>query len=513
MLCLLIELNAKADKAALEYVFSMFGRVLLCQLIKKVVSMDKTEYVLTSLAKTRNKKWELYVVSRIYHLLDDPDIEFVCQQLIRTENSWYLVDLFFPQLGIFLEIDERHHLSHQEADALRSKEIFYGTGLSEKRIDVCDNARHDRHINEVDKQVDSFVDVIRREKVKKMESGKFKAWDYESRFSPDPHIKRGQICLGNGAVFRTHKDALRCFGFSGSDHRKAVWGVGGSKEERASTCVWFPKLYRNDGWDNSIDETQTNIYEKRIEDPKGYIRDNPRKWKRRIVFAHERDSFGKTLYKFKGVFERDDDSNSDDRVVYQRVGECVHLPTAGVREIGATEQNPQDESDRLDDGLSGVLQTPQAEKAIKEGHIDFPGSGVFNDWNTLPFGQPCGCKEKLLACITDVKSSADVIAKALLHVGSSCREITTLLVFAVYINRDTWNGIWRLFYPSFQELENSISIEIEIVFGQEVSTQICTICGVRPVSTHREWTDTWSMKTIREPACRKCASTPRNIMT
>lgn len=196
--------------------------------------------------------------------------------------------------------------------------------------------------------------------------------------------------------------------------------------------------------------------------------------------------------------------------MFNELGESSLVDPQGESSLG----NCQGESDcnRCDD-LSRVLQTPQARKAIEAGHLDFPGSEAFADWNTLPFGQSCGCKEKLLACITDVESSAKVIAKALLHVGSSCRGVTTLLVFAVYIDRDKWNGIWKLFFPAFKKLEKSICIEIKIVFGQDSATQICTICGVRPVSTHREWTDTWTMKTIREPACGNCASKPRNIMT
>lgn len=117
------------------------------------------------------------------------------------------------------------------------------------------------------------------------------------------------------------------------------------------------------------------------------------------------------------------------------------------------------------DWQSQVLQTPQARKAITEGHLDFPGSEAFNDWNTLPFGQPCGCKEKLLACITDPESSPEVIAKALLHVGSSCCETTTLLVFAVYVSRDEWEGVWRLFQPAFEQLKKSVCIEVIIVSG------------------------------------------------
>ena len=56
----------------------------------------------------------MYVITRLIHLLDDPEIEFVCQQLIRTPNGKrYLADLCFPSLGVYLEIDEFHHTSKE----------------------------------------------------------------------------------------------------------------------------------------------------------------------------------------------------------------------------------------------------------------------------------------------------------------------------------------------------------------------------------------------------------------
>ena len=46
----------------------------------------RTEYILRNLSKISHKQYELYVISRIVHLLDDPEIEFVCQQLIRVNS-------------------------------------------------------------------------------------------------------------------------------------------------------------------------------------------------------------------------------------------------------------------------------------------------------------------------------------------------------------------------------------------------------------------------------------------
>ncbi len=84
--------------------------------------MGQIDYILRSLSKISNKKWEHYVINRIYHRLNDPEIEFVCQQCLRKDdNKFYLADLFFPQLGLYLEIDEHHHENDQNKirDAIR----------------------------------------------------------------------------------------------------------------------------------------------------------------------------------------------------------------------------------------------------------------------------------------------------------------------------------------------------------------------------------------------------------
>ena len=52
-------------------------------------SISKETYVTRNFQKISGKRWELYVITRVIHLLNDPDIEYVCQQYInppRTKN-------------------------------------------------------------------------------------------------------------------------------------------------------------------------------------------------------------------------------------------------------------------------------------------------------------------------------------------------------------------------------------------------------------------------------------------
>ena len=88
--------------------------------------LKKDEYLLKNFSKIKHKKWELFVITRILHLLDDPDIEYVCQQYIKVKgNKHYLTDLCFPSLKLYYEIDEGQHGAekHLNDDKIRQREI------------------------------------------------------------------------------------------------------------------------------------------------------------------------------------------------------------------------------------------------------------------------------------------------------------------------------------------------------------------------------------------------------
>lgn len=114
--------------------------------------ITKDEYILRSFSKLRNKKWELYVITRIIHFLNDPEIEFVCQQPIRSKDgNRFLTDLCFPGLKLYCEIDEKHHANEENsyADISREKEILDATGFEEMRIAVYDENINDRDLKDI----------------------------------------------------------------------------------------------------------------------------------------------------------------------------------------------------------------------------------------------------------------------------------------------------------------------------------------------------------------------------
>ena len=260
------------------------------------MKISKDEYILRTFSKIKHKKWELFVITRIIHLLEDPDIEFVCQQLIRTQKGKrYLTDLCFPALKLYYEIDERHHSSedHRSSDQIRQREIIDATDFVEKRIRVYNKNNTDRNLNGIIKEVDKFIKFVRQRKKDFLSRGEFKPWNYETKFRPNTHIKRGYIDVKDNVVFSNHRDALRCFGYEGGHYQRAVWAIKGTDKE-----VWFPKLYKNEGWDNSLsDDFKTIIMEK--PDKTAFGDPHELEW---IVFAHYKDLLGQVVYKFLGEF-------------------------------------------------------------------------------------------------------------------------------------------------------------------------------------------------------------------
>lgn len=102
-------------------------------------TLSKANYVATLLSKIKHKRWELYVISRVIHLLNDLDVEFICQQAVLPDHGRRrFADLFFPQFNIYLEVNERggHYKDvDQKLDKIRQGEILRAVGARQEKIE------------------------------------------------------------------------------------------------------------------------------------------------------------------------------------------------------------------------------------------------------------------------------------------------------------------------------------------------------------------------------------------
>ena len=265
----------------------------------------KTDYILRSLQKIRNKKWEFFIISRIIHVLDDDEIEFVTQQYVRKEDGAYaLTDLYFPQFNLHLEIDEPPHEEEiaKQKDTLRTRDLVLVTGHTIDRLKILKEDKTHKSLSEIRSEVDEFVNKIRLKK--KMESD-FVPWNLETRYSPEPVIERGVIKIADNVVFRTQVNAMRCFGFKGDGWQKGAWTI----PDGSNDYLWFPRLFEHGMWRNELSEDGAEIHERAInsdgrasiEKERRDISEQPNR--RAIVFAKAKDALGYSLLRYVGTFQ------------------------------------------------------------------------------------------------------------------------------------------------------------------------------------------------------------------
>jgi len=291
----------------------------------------KAEYISRTLTRAHNKDWENYVITRIWHKLDRPDVKFVTQQYVVRPKGHALVDLYLPQLKMFIEVDEPPHQLNKLRDEIRENDIV---NVTRDIINLPDDKPFERiriseskddeppiiNIEKINAQCDKLIAKIRR-RIRKLGSN-FKPWD-NSEEDPRTYIKRGKISLADNVAFRTCKDAANCFGHKYKNFYRGIT----NHPYREDIKIWFPKLYSHGEWQNEISHDGTIIRERNTDKEKNRKQikrwlDDPRNT--RIVFAQGKDALGILRYRFKGVFKLDRKETMQEQcAVWQKIADVV----------------------------------------------------------------------------------------------------------------------------------------------------------------------------------------------
>lgn len=237
----------------------------------------KLEYMTRLFAKISKKKTEAYVINRIWHQLDDDRVKFVVQQYIRrTQNKYALADLYLPQLGIFIEINEPFHKNNTEVDRIRNEEISQVTHSKPIVID-CDNS-----IGQIHSQISK---VVRQIKQTIAEQGdKFIPWDGGNTLSVEYHRKKGYLKVDESEYVRTIDEAFSIFGAK-AKHRGFLRVAGAAVPDKPDEIVWCPdsthRIWSNELSENGLEIREYNQNEQaRRKHVERYLSDN----QRRITF-------------------------------------------------------------------------------------------------------------------------------------------------------------------------------------------------------------------------------------
>ena len=284
--------------------------------------LNKKEYIIKQLKRTYKKEYENYVITRIWHMLNDLNIKIITQQYIkRSTNSgeskkgYALADLYFPQFKLIVEVDEEHHLGTKLADSDRDRDVINATNFRIERINTKES------IESIHKKIDLIVEYIKSEKIKQ----NIEDWDYENEFSIKNHLKKGYIDVNENAVFRISVDICNCFGYN----YRAFMKGGVNHPIEKNVLIWFPKLYDYGEFENQLTLDEEYIYEKNKDPLKNkkminiWLKD-PRNI--RYCFGQYKDNLGRMLYHFKGKYELDRKrTEKEERAVWKKIGSRVKI--------------------------------------------------------------------------------------------------------------------------------------------------------------------------------------------
>lgn len=291
------------------------------------MALNKTEYILKSISKIKNKKWEFFIITRIIHALPD-DVEFITQQLVRlSDGNRALTDLYFPQFNVHLEIDEPHHENQKVEDLKREQDIIKRTDHSVVRIQIASNKadKVERTLEDIKSDTDSFTQMILDLREQQLSQSNFVPWDFEHRYTSMPVIKLGRVAIKDNVVFQKQIEALRCFGFKGNGYQRGAWQIpDGSKD-----WVWFPRLYKHGIWNNQLIDDGMRIIEEALPNKDEALKSIKKQKARQssggsnkfIVFAKAPNSLGFNLYRYVGTFSMNLDESTDTKIIFDRVSD------------------------------------------------------------------------------------------------------------------------------------------------------------------------------------------------
>ena len=297
--------------------------------------LSKKEFVVKQISRTNKKNYENYVVTRVFHLLDDLDIKFVTQQFFKREDGTFgLSDLYFPQFNLSIEIDEGQHENSIKEDTVRDQDYLlatqdllqHATEWMPKRVKVYGEIS----LKQINKEVDNIVHYIKSLKQKTLKDGSFVKWDIDKEFD---YSDKKIFDVNDNIVFRTIVDGINYFRTDTNKYHG--YQRAGALTMDKKKLLWFPKLYPNKDWDNSIsaDDTLIKMIPKETSNLKmmKYSLDQiieSHQERDRIVFAKVKGNLGFVLYRFKGYFVLNEKmSRKNGYCCYDRTATQVLIPS------------------------------------------------------------------------------------------------------------------------------------------------------------------------------------------
>ncbi|MGX7030648.1 AbaSI family restriction endonuclease [Vagococcus zengguangii] len=285
--------------------------------------MNKVEYLAKTFSRTKRKDYENYVLNALWHKIDYLNIRPVTQQYVKgDDHSYYLIDLYFPQINLGVEVDEAFHKNNREKDIKRELTI------EEKLSSIRDENRF--QLLRIDatlplEELTNRIEFIAKEIKQKIAEKEIMQWDTD--ISIQDQIKaKGYLSIDDFYRFKRIKDVANQLFFKDyKGYQKASFSV---KTSNQLAKVWFPTISTKDKkehseWLNYLNEdwsiiTENNIRkdEKVMDHSLGEIR---------IVFAKIKNNFGLFSYRYIGNFKLVEISEDNKLRIYKKVSDNLYI--------------------------------------------------------------------------------------------------------------------------------------------------------------------------------------------
>jgi hypothetical protein len=289
----------------------------------------KLEYISRLFQKTSSKRIEHYVLTRIWHHLNDDSIKMSPQQYVsRHLDKYAMTDVYFPQICIHIEVNEPAHYDNQfriEQDLKRKLEIEQNTGHKVFTIDCREN------IEGIHLQIENVISEINSRAKQQRKSEVFKSWNPDNEHNPEYWKSKKSISISDEISFYTIEEICQLFNADPNKTKRGFLRKGGIQHPlKPEIFIWWPSEYSRGGWVNHYDEVEGIITETHSDDKKkiDHYNYHSQGLLTRIVFYHYKDILGFRNYKFVGVFTNDKTkSNENIGTVWVRVVSVINLET------------------------------------------------------------------------------------------------------------------------------------------------------------------------------------------
>jgi very-short-patch-repair endonuclease len=262
------------------------------------------------------------------HLLNNYDIKINTQQYVVRSNKgekmeYGLIDLYFPQFNLAVEIDEAHHKTelNQTLDEIRKNDIVNALDCEFIRIDATQS------INKIHEKIDQIVQKINLLIKEKW----FIAWDIEKDYDPKTYMEQGYIDADDYISLRRVVDCCNVFGAG----YEGFQGSGAAHKFEEDTDIKRLKFFPNGTWNNELLENEEVFteYNTNKEENEAYFQNRMYQYNQRTaLFAYAKTSSGSFEAIFKGLYVLNHEKSKDTGVLtYDRISKI--MPTYYPRDV------------------------------------------------------------------------------------------------------------------------------------------------------------------------------------